>query len=73
MIGRILKRWADSTLLKENERLSVQLQEAEVKIRLLMLEVDGLTSVVARNHKRVEAETAVSARVIAQVESGEVR
>lgn len=73
MLGRILKRWADGALRKENGRLSVRLQESELKVRLLTLEVDGLAQVVARDRKRVEAETAVSARVIAQVESGEVR
>jgi hypothetical protein len=73
MFGRMLKRWADSSLRKENERLSVKLQEAEVKIRLLSLEVDGLTGVVARDHKRVEAETSVAAKTIAQGEPSEVR
>ncbi len=66
MIGRILKRWADSALLKENKRLSVQLEETELKVRLLTLEVEGLAQVVARDRKRVEAEVAISARQIAK-------
>ena len=73
MLGRILKRWADVALRKENGRLSVRLQESELKVRLLTLEVDGLAQVVARDRKRVEAETAISAREIAQGEAGEVR
>jgi len=65
MLSRILHRWADATLQKQVEALEVKLQEQESLLRLRDLEIEGLASIVTRDRKRVEAETAIAARQIA--------
>jgi len=65
---QLLKRWADRSLAAENERLTERIAELDSRVRLQSLELDELTAVVARNIKRVEAETAAASQVIGGVE-----
>lgn len=69
LLKRLAKRWADASLVRANERLSSQNEELESRLRLQQLEIDELAAVVARNLKRVEAETATAARRIAECEN----
>ena len=63
-----IHRLADSATQNELANLRDKLKEAESTIRLQALEIDELTAVIARNRKRVEAETAIAARQIADSE-----
>lgn len=69
----LLNKWADAELRDdvrrlrdEASRLREQLDKAESKIRVMQAEIDCLASVVARNSKRIEAETAAAAAQIAR-------
>lgn len=77
-----LSRWrdrrADDALRRDNERLSTALAElqhehdkAKRTIRVQEVELQALSAVVARNIKRVEAETAAAARHIVDAEKGQ--
>ena len=65
---RYLKQWADGLLQKENERLAEKSEELESRLRIQQLEIDELAAVITRNQRRVEAETAIASRRIADAE-----
>jgi hypothetical protein len=62
---RLLKRWADKAAQDRIAALEADLERAKVTIRVQAVELDGLAGVVARDRKRVEAETSIAARRIA--------
>lgn len=76
---RFLSRWlarrAEGAAKSENERLTnavarltEELAAEKSRAKIQQLEIDELAAVVARNIKRVEAETAAAARQIANAE-----
>ncbi len=65
LLSRLFSRLGDATQRAEVDRLTKRLAEAESTIQLQHLQIEGLTAVVARDRKRVEAETAIEARKIA--------
>lgn len=73
--SRWISHRADSELRRENERLAAdvarlreELAAAKSTIRIQSHELDELAAVIARNLRRVEAETAAAARGIATIE-----
>jgi hypothetical protein len=77
-ISRWLRRRADDLLRRENERLAAALAESRLELDKLQrinkaqeAELTTLAAVIARNIKRVEAETAAAARQIVNAERGQ--
>jgi Tfp pilus assembly protein FimV len=81
-MSALFTRWlrcrADDVLRRENERLAAvaadlrsELDKAQRTIKVQEAELAELAAVVARNIKRVEAETAAAARQIADSEKGQ--
>ncbi len=75
MFARLFKSWGDAALLAESERLAAEvallredLEKAKAASRVKDCENAELAAVVARNIKRVEAETAAAAKAIANAE-----
>lgn len=75
MLSRLLRRWADSRLSCELDRLRDEnrtarehIQVLESKLRIAECELKELAAVIARNIKRVEAETAAAAAKIVEAE-----
>jgi hypothetical protein len=64
MFRSILRRWADAGLLAENARLNQKILALESQHCIAELELKELAAVIARNIRRVEAETAAAARQI---------
>lgn len=69
----LMNKWADAELrddvrrLKdEANRLREELEKAQSKIRVMQAEIDCMAAVIARNIKRVEAETSAEAARIAR-------
>ena len=63
----------ERSLLKENRRLRDDLADAEDRLRtaesdlrIALREVDNLAAVIERDRARVEAETAIAARSVAE-------
>ena len=65
MVGHTLRRWADRRLIAENTRLAEHVARLESTIRIQQAEIDQLAAVIARDRKRIEAETAIAAHNIA--------
>jgi hypothetical protein len=65
---KLARRWADGTLRRDNERTAIKCDELESRLRIQQLELDELAAVVQRNLKRVESETAIHSRRIADCE-----
>jgi hypothetical protein len=71
MLARILRPFANAALRTELRELHARLDDAMSRLRVQDLEIALLTDVVARDRKRVRAETAAATRRIAEAESGE--
>jgi uncharacterized coiled-coil protein SlyX len=65
---KLLRRWADAAMTKTCDRLQARVAELESRLRIQQLELDELAAVITRNLKRVDAETAIAARRIADAE-----
>lgn len=65
---RILRKWADAAVTRDNTRLRDRVAELESRLKIQQLELDELAAVIVRNQKRVDAETAIAARRIADAE-----
>jgi hypothetical protein len=67
-LTRRLTRWADSRLTRETERLQTRVAELESRLKLADMEMATLAAINARDLKRVQAETAIASRKIADAE-----
>lgn len=82
MRRRTLRRWrryANRKFVKEldrleriNRNLKTALESEQSKAKVHDCEIKELYAVIARNHTRVEADTAVAARQIADLTGGEI-
>jgi hypothetical protein len=75
MFAALFKRWGDAALLARAERdkealasLREELDKERAAGRVKDSEISELAAVIARNIKRVEAETAAAAKAIASAE-----
>lgn len=75
LFSRWIRRWADANLSRETDRLNNQVAQLKEelaaersRVRIQERELELLAAVLARDVKRVEAETAAAAKAIADAE-----